>query len=326
MKNKSIVSVVIIAVVLLIVFVVSGKDEPKTDTTTTEGSGPVTIGLVVPTLDNPYFVDLTEAAREEASKNKNIRLIVQAAERGATDVERQIEIVENLISQNVDALVLVPTDSLAIIPVILDANNSRIPVVIVDNNLDKEASVKAGVDIVSFIGSDNFIGGQIAGKFLGEYLGGTGEVAILEGISGTEAAIDRKEGFQDSISKFNNIKVVASQTANWDRVEGLNVFGSILQANPGIDGVFASNDEMALGAVRAIEERGMSGEVVVVGFDAIDDAIEAVNQGRMIATVAQQPKEMGRLGVLVAMKAITGEKSDEYVPVPLKLITKNNSN
>ena len=312
MKKNFLYILGVVIVVLIVVFASYGGD---TDSKISK------IGFVVPTLDNPFFVDMTEAAQKEADKYSNIKLLVQAPERGATDIEKQIEIVENLISQQIDILVIVPADSRAIIPAIKDANDANIPVIIVDNNLDEEAVKKSGVKTLSYIGSDNFAGGQEAGRFIAEYLSGAGEVAILEGITGTEAAIDRKEGFEDVMKDFDNIEIVASQTANWSREEGLNIFQNILQASPSISAVFASNDEMALGAIQAIKAQGKTGEIAVVGFDAIDDALKAVEEGLMLATIAQQPKEMGRLGVINALMVLDGKEIEIHISVPLGVIT-----
>ncbi|HSR33378.1 MAG TPA: substrate-binding domain-containing protein, partial [Anaerolineae bacterium] len=147
-----------------------------------------------------------------------------------------------------------------------------------------------------------------------------GKVVELEGIAGTSAARDRGQGFNDYMSsQCSGVEIVARQTANFNRAEGLSVFENILQAQPEINGVFAHNDEMILGAIEAAEAAGRT-EMVFVGFDAIDDAVAAVEAGKLAATVAQQPSEMGRLGVEFAIKYLSGESVDEYVPVDLALV------
>jgi ribose transport system substrate-binding protein len=281
------------------------------------------IGFVVTTLANPYFVDMTNAAKQEAHKHPDVDLIVQAPDI-ATDTDRQIQIVEDLITQHVKAICVVPADSKSIVRVIAKANQANIPFLVLDNKVDEKVARDAGVTITSFIGSNNFLGGQLAGQFLGKQLNGKGKVAILEGITGVEAAVQRKSGFLDALKAFPQIQVVASQPADWDREKGLNVTQSIMQANPKLDGIFACNDEMALGAVRAIKGAGAKRKPFVVGFDAIQDALVAVKAGDMAATVAQLPAEVGRLGVATAVDKIEGHPIPASIPTEVKLITAEN--
>ncbi len=133
----------------------------------------------------------------------------------------------------------------------------------------------------------------------------------------------RGQGFEETINAQDAVELVASQTANFDRAEGLNVTENILQSNPGIRGIFAQNDEMALGAVRALGDQAGT-DVKIVGFDAIEDALKAIQSGKMNATVAQQPDKIGTLGVENAMKVIDGESVPKNIPVEVKLVTKEN--
>lgn len=281
------------------------------------------IGFVVTTLSNPYFVDMVEAAKLEAAKYPDIELLVQAPDQ-ATDNERQVQIIENMITQRVSAICVVPADSKSIVTVIKKANDAGIPVLVLDNKVDDATAKSAGITTTSFIGSNNFLGGQLAGKFVAEQLKGSGKVAILEGVAGVEAGIQRKEGFLDALKAFPNIKVVASQTANWKRDEGLNVTQAILTAQPDVNAIFACNDEMALGAVRGIENAKSKQKPFVVGFDAIKDALNAINEGTLLASVAQLPAEVGRLGVLTAVNKLDGKPIEANIPTDVKLITKEN--
>ena len=204
-----------------------------------------TIALVMKTLNNPFFIDMESGAREAADR-LGVNLIVQAADR-ELDVERQMQICENLIQRKVDVLCVTPSGTREIIPAIVKANASNIPVIIVDTRADLEALAQAGGRTASFIGSDNYDGGKIAGQFLAETLHGRGKVAILEGIPGHETADSRRQGFLDAIAGHSNIELVTSQPANWERDQGYNVFQNMLQAHPGINGLFAASDLMALG-------------------------------------------------------------------------------
>jgi ribose transport system substrate-binding protein len=282
------------------------------------------VALVMKTLNNPFFIDMQRGA-EDAAKKLNVDLVVQAAER-ETDVERQMQIVENLIQARVAALALTPSGSREVVPAVGKANASNIPVVIVDTRLDAKAAADAGVKTASFVGSDNYRGGQIIGEYLVKASGGHAKVGVLEGIPGHETGDSRVRGFKDAIKASPDVVIVASQTANWERDQGFNVFQNMLQAHPDINTVFACNDIMALGAVEAIAAAGKTGKIRVLGFDAIDDARKAILDGRMDATVAQYPDEMGRSAIEAAVKALRGESVPADISVRIGLVTKDNAN
>ena len=276
--------------------------------TPTEG---YTIGLSLSTLNNPFFVTLRDGA-QAAADAAGVELIVVDAQ---DDSAREATNIEDLIQRGVDALLVNPTDADAIVPSIERANAAGIPVF----TIDRAAS---GGEIVSHIASDNVAGGRMAAEYLCTALGGQGKVVELEGIAGTSAARDRGQGFNEYMSsECTGVEIVARQTANFNRAEGLTVFENILEAQPVIDGVFAHNDEMILGAIEAAKAANRAGEIVFVGFDAIDDAVAAVEAGDLAATVAQQPSEMGRLGIETAVKQLNGEAVESYIPVPLSLVT-----
>jgi ribose transport system substrate-binding protein len=202
------------------------------------------------------------------------------------------------------------------------ANASGIPVIIVDTQADLEALAQAGGQTATFIGSDNYDGGKIAGVFLARQLGGKGKVAILEGIPGHETGDSRRLGFLDAIAISPGIEVVSSQPANWERDQGFNVFQNMLQAHPKIIGLFAANDLMALGAMEAIAAAGKTGQITIVGFDALDEAREAIEKETMSGTVAQHPDEMGKAAIENAFKLLQGESIPKHIAVSIELITK----
>jgi ribose transport system substrate-binding protein len=286
-------------------------------------SGKPRVALVMKTLNNPFFIDMQRGA-EKAAKDLDVDLVVQAADR-ETDVERQMQIVENLIQAHVGALALTPSGSREVVPVVGKANAANIPVVIVDTRLDQKAATDAGVKTASFVGSDNYRGGQIIGEYLVKASSGKAKVAILEGIPGHETGDSRVRGFRDAIKGSPGVTIVASQPANWERDQGFNVFQNILQAHPDVDTVFACNDIMALGAIEAIAAAGKTGQIRVLGFDAIDDARRAITDGKMTATVAQYPDEMGRAAIEAAVKAMKGESVPPDIGVRIGLITKENA-
>jgi len=278
------------------------------------------VALVLKTLNNPFFIDMQRGA-EEAAKRLNVDLVVQAAER-ETDVEKQMQIIENLIQARVSALAITPSGSREVVPAVGKANEANIPVVIVDTRLDGKAATDAGVRTASFVGSDNYRGGQIVGEFLVKASGGRANVAILEGIPGHDTGDQRVRGFRDAVKAAPGVQIVASQTANWERDQGFTVFQNILQANPTVDTVFACNDMMALGAIEAIRAAGRTGKIRVLGFDAVQDARKAIEAGTMAATVAQFPDEMGRVAVESAVKALKGEQVPPESGVRIELVTK----
>jgi ribose transport system substrate-binding protein len=289
------------------------------------GSGGKTqIALVLKTLNSPFFIEMQRGAKDAAAK-LNVDLVVQAAER-EVDVERQMQIVENLINARVSALALTPSGSREAVPFVGKANAAGIPVVIVDTRLDPKAVADASVKTASFVGSDNYRGGQLIGEHLVKSSGGRAKVAILEGIPGHETGDSRIRGFKDAIKDSPGISIVASQTANWEREQGFTVFQNILQAHPDLDTVFACNDMMALGAIEAIAAARQAGKIRVLGFDAVPDARKALVEGTMEATVAQYPDEMGRVAVETAVKVLKGEPVAPEVTVRIGLVTKENAN
>lgn len=268
-----------------------------------------TIGLAISTLDNPFFVDLKDGAEAKAAELGVSLRVVDAQD----DPARQLSGIEDLIARKVDLILVNPTDSAAVVPAILAANRAGIPVITIDRSAD-------GGEVAAYIASDNVLGGKMAGEFIAELLGGKGKVVEIEGIPGTNAARERGQGFNEAMANYPEMEVVARQEAGFDRAKGLTVMENILQAQPEIDAVFCHNDEMALGAIIAIQAAGRADKIKVVGFDATDDAVAAVKEGRMLATVAQQPRLMGALGVEYALKVLQGEEVADFLPVPLELV------
>ncbi len=283
-----------------------------------EAGGP-RVALVLKTLNSPFFIEMQRGA-EEAARRLGIVLTVQAAER-EVDVDKQMQIIENLIQTGIKALCVTPSGSREIVPAIVKANQARIPVVVVDTKVDAEAASQAGARIDTFVGSDNYEGGRIAGRHLAELTGGKARVAVLEGIPGHETGDSRLRGFRDSLKDAPGIRIAASQTANWERDQGFTVFQNMLQAHPEIDALFACNDMMALGAVEAIAAAGRSGRIRIVGFDAVEDARKAIESGAMAASVAQSPADMGRIAVESAAKLVAGERVPAEQTVRIELVT-----
>ncbi len=285
-----------------------------------DGAGDApSVALVLKTLNSPFFIEL-EAGARQAADSLGIELVVQAPDR-EIDVERQMQIIENLLQTGIDVLTLTPSGSREIVSAIAEANQAGVPVVIVDTRADAQALAEAEATIATFIGSDNVDGGRIAGRFVAEALGGQGRVAVVEGIPGHETGDSRLRGFREVIAEHPGISIVASQTANWERDQAFNVTQNMLQSHSDLQAIFAANDMMALGAVEAIAAAGRTGDVLVVGFDALDEARQAIREGRMAATIAQHPRDMGRLAIESAWSILQGDTVPAEQPVGIELVT-----
>ena len=274
-----------------------------------EASDKKKVGLIVSTLNNPFFVKLKEGAEAKAEKLGYELLIMDSQ----NDPAKEVSNMEDMTSKGVSIVLLNPVDSDAAIAAIQVANNLDTPVI----TLDRMSN--AG-DVVTHIASDNVAGGVMAAEYIIKQLGGEGNIVELEGSAGSSATRDRGAGFNQGIkeAKFN---VVAKQTADFDRTKGLSVMENILQGKKDIKAVFAHNDEMALGALKALQDANLN-DVIVVGFDATDDAVESVKKGEMAATVAQQPEIIGSLGIETMDKVLKGESVDSFIPVELQLIAR----
>jgi ribose transport system substrate-binding protein len=276
------------------------------------------VALVLKTLNSPFFIEM-EAGARQAADSLGIELVVQAPDR-EIDVERQMQIVENLLQTGIDVLALTPSGSREVVSAIAEANQAGVPVVIVDTRADAQALADAGATVATFIGSDNVDGGRIAGRFVAEALGGQGRVGVVEGIPGHETGDSRLRGFREVLAEHPGISIVASQTANWERDQAFNVTQNMLQSHSDLQAIFAANDMMALGAVEAIAAAGRTGDVMVVGFDALDEARQAIRDGRMAATIAQHPRDMGRLAVESAWSILQGDAVPAEQPVGIELV------
>jgi len=310
MKRKQSVWMMVLVVLMSISLVGCSTQSNLENKDAAKPTGKVTIGLSISTLNNPFFVTLKEGAEKAAKAAGADLLVVDAGDKTA----KQVSDIEDLIQKKVSVIIINPTDSAAIVSAVESANKANIPVITVDR-------ASNGGKVVSHIASDNIKGGSMAAEYILKTLGNKGNIVELQGIAGTSAARDRGKGFHNIVDGKDGVKVVASQPADFDRAKGLKVMENILQGNKDIQAVFAHNDEMALGALSAIQASGKS-NILVVGFDATDDAVKAVKDGKMAATVAQKPDLIGKTALETALKVAKGEKVEASIPVALELITK----
>jgi len=267
------------------------------------------IGMVVSTLNNPFFVSMKEGAEKKA-KELGYEVVVLDSQ---NDAAKERANVEDLVQQGIAALIINPTDSDAVANSIKVANDKQIKVITVDRKAN-------GGEVTCHVASDNIKGGEMAATFILEKLNGKGNLVELQGIPGASATRDRGQGFHNIVDKKADVKVVASQAADFDRQKGLTVTENIIQATPQFDAIFAHNDEMALGAIKAVKAANKN--VIVVGFDGNDDAKAAVASGDLAATIAQKPDLMGSVAVENAVKIAKGETVAKEIPVELQLIKK----
>ena len=286
-------------------------DEPPSDEqlngSAADGTG--TIGFSISTLDHPFFVGMDEGARA-AQAQLGVDLVIVDAQ---NDTAKQASDIEDLMALGIEVLIVNPVDSAAVAPTIRDVMDAGIPVIAVDRWVD-------GVDVDVYIGTDNFEAAQMKAEHFISLVGEGASIAILEGTPGASSAIDRLAGFLDIAE--DRLDIVASQTANFARVDGMDVAENILTAHPDIQAIVAMNDEMALGAIEAAFGAGRTPgvDIYITGFDATDDARVAVADGTMLFTVEQQNVGMGFEGVETALGIMQGEMFPTNIPVDVAMI------
>ena len=276
-----------------------------------EASGPKVV-LAISTLNNPFFVELRDGAQAAADEAGVDLYIVDAQNDSATQANQ----LATATAGSTKAVIVNPVDSDAASASVNALLSADIPVVGVDRTVND-------AELTSLVASDNVAGGRQAADELAAAMGEKGTVISLQGVSGTSASRDRGAGFDEGMAAYPGITVVAEQTANFDRASALDVTTNLLQAHPDVTGIFAENDEMALGAIQALGARAGT-DVMVVGFDGTADGLTAISAGTLYATVAQQPAELGKLAVELAVKAIDGEDVEATVPVDVIAVTKTN--
>ncbi|MER3456400.1 MAG: LacI family transcriptional regulator [candidate division GAL15 bacterium] len=275
----------------------------------------ILLSMKGPGSGNPFWAAVERGARDTA-KALGVNLVVLAPP-AETDVQVQIAQIEDQIAKRVNAIVVAPTDVSALNSTFDKARARRIPVLFVDTD-------GTWPHKVTFIGTDNRAGGALGGKFLCERLRGRGEVAIITGVMTTQSIRARVEGARDTMRRCG-LQIVAELPANSDRALGQQVMEDILTRSPNVKGVFAANDLMALGAAEAVKARGKTGRVLIVGFDAIPEAAQAILRGELAASVAQNPYNMGKFGVESAVKVLRGQSVPRRIDTGTTLVTKQNA-
>ncbi|UTH45265.1 sugar ABC transporter substrate-binding protein [Loktanella salsilacus] len=277
------------------------------------------VGLVMKSLANEFFQNMMEGAEAHAAQRGDYELRAVGMQ-NETDFESQINAVENFITQGVDAIVIAPADSKAMVRPIKKAIAAGITVVNFDVALDADAKAQQGLEL-AFVGPDNRGGAKMAGDALAEALGAGGKVVIIEGNPGADNATQRRLGFEDAVAE-HSLDLLDSRTAHWETEEANQVFSTMLTAHPDLQGVMAANDSMAIGVVKALENAGRS-DIIVVGFDAIPAVLPMIEDGRMLASVDQFGQQMAANAIDLALDVVAGGPELEgWVTTPIELVTK----
>lgn len=283
-----------------------------------QGSHKPVVGLVMKSLANEFFKDMQEGAVKHAQERGDLTLIPVGIQ-SETDIDGQIAALENLITRKVDAIVIAPADSRALLSPIVRAMKAGIKIINIDVAFDPASMRKHHVDI-AFVGPDNRAGARLSGDVLAKALGRGGKVVIIEGNPGAENGVQRKLGFTDAIAA-GGLVLVDSRTGHWETEEANTVFTNMLTAHQDIQGVLAANDSMALGVVKAIDAAGKPGRIKVVSFDNIPAIQPLLKDGKVLATVDQFGAQLAAMGIDNAMEEIGGQTLTGWIKTPVKLIT-----
>ncbi|GLU35659.1 sugar ABC transporter substrate-binding protein [Trinickia caryophylli] len=282
------------------------------------------VALVMKSLANEFFLTMEEGAKDYQKHNANKFDLITNGIKNETDTAAQINIVEQMINSKVDAIVLAPADSKALVPVVKKAIDAGIIVVNIDNRLDPEVVKSKGVK-VPFVGPDNRKGARKVGEALARRLKAGDQVGIIEGVSTTTNAQQRTAGYKDAMEKAG-AKVVSVQSGDWEIDKGNAIAAAMLNQYPDLKALLCGNDNMAIGAVSAVRAAGKQGKVYVVGYDNINAVKPMLKSGRVLATADQFAAKQAVFGIDVALKALEehkkqGELSD-VVETPVELVTK----
>lgn len=277
------------------------------------------IALVMKSLANEFFQSMAEGARQhQRAHPEDYELIINGI-KNETDLSQQVSLVEQMVARGVDAIVIAPADSKALIPVLKRAREAGILIVNIDNRLDADALKSAGL-AVPFVGPDNRAGAKAVGVYLGKSLKPMDQVAIIEGVPTAFNSQQRRLGFVDAMQEAE-ANIVSTQAGNWEMAKANTVAASILTAHPDLKAILCANDSMALGAVAAVQSAGRT-EVNVVGFDNIRAVQSLIAEGKVLATADQHGDQLAVFGIESALAMLNGEQATEDRTTEIDLITR----
>lgn len=277
------------------------------------------IALVMKSLANEFFVTMAEGAKTHQASNADTYQLIVNGIRNESDLTQQVALVQQMMAQGVDAIVIAPADSRALVPVLAQALGQKIVVVNIDNKLDDATMQQAGID-VPFVGPDNRAGAKQVGAALAAHLQRGDKVAILEGIPTAFNAQQRRLGFEDAM-RDAGMQVVSVQSAHWEQDRANTVAAAMLREHPDLEAILASNDSMALGAAAAVRQAGRTGKVHIAGFDNIAAVRQLLQEGRVLATADQHADKLAVFGIEYALKILNGEAQPQDMQTPVDLVT-----
>jgi ABC-type sugar transport system substrate-binding protein len=296
-----------------------GGDDSGGGGSASSGGGGKTVGVMIKGLDNPFFAAMNDGVKA-AAKDTGADVQIQAAA-GLSDTSGQASKLEALIGQDMSCYVVNPISQTNLVQPLARVPDGT-PVVNIDSPVGEDAAEQAGLDISTYIGTDNVAAGGLAADTMAGLLKGGGAVGVIGGISGDATSNARVEGFTSGAKgRFEPLETVAG---NWDRAKALNAAEDLMRSNPDIKGFFAANDQMALGIAQAVKNAGKKGQIAIIGVDGIEDALKAVRSGDMAATVSQYPYTIGQLGVEACLAAAQGKELPANVEAPVQVVTKDN--
>jgi len=318
LKAKKVLALLVTMLLMVSLLAGCGSSDSKqaTDKKAAPAAGAKkTVGVLMCDFSDQFQTYMIDGMKQAAEKLKTDNIEVVFMD-GKYDANKQMSQMENLIAQKVDVVVVMAVDSQAAKPMVEAAIKAGIKVISVNRPLINQEVALA------YVGSDSVISGEIEAQKMADLLGGKGDLVMLEGGFGHQAQIDRKQGIENVLKKYPDMKIVASQSGEWYRDKGMKIMENWLQSGIKIDGVLAHNDEMALGAIKAIEDAGKLGQIKVGGIDATPEALKYVKDGKLDFTVFQDAKGQGRAAIETAGKIIKGEKVEAKVIIPYELVPK----
>jgi inositol transport system substrate-binding protein len=311
---KKINMLVVSIIVLTLIASCGAPAAPATEAPAAGGDDQVTIGVTMK-FDDLWLTTLRDAMSEYAATQPGVELVMVDSKE---DVATQLAQVENFVAQKVDAIVVIAANTDAADPMTKAAQDAGIPLLYV-NRLP--SNLPEGI---SYVGSESIQAGIMQAEWIAEQLGGKGNVVIMNGDLAQEAAQKRTEGEKQVFAKYPDITIIREDTGNWSRDQGLALMENWLASGDQIDAVASNNDEMAIGALQAIDAAGKLGEIIVGGVDASPDALQEMDKGRLDVTVFQNAKGQGEGGIKVAIALAKGEQVEKYTWIPFELVTPEN--
>ena len=285
-----------------------------------DGQSRPKVALIMKSLANEFFSTMAEGAKTHQQTHAQQYDLVANGIKDERDLSRQVALVDEMVAAGVDAIVIAPADSKALVPSLRKAMQKGIVVVNIDNRLDTE--VLAAEDVaIPFVGPDNQAGAKAVADYLATKLAAGDKVAILEGIRTSFNAQQRLAGFQQSMEQAG-VEIVSSQSAEWEMAKANTIALSMISEHPEIKAILAANDSMALGAIAAVKSAGKSGEILVVGFDNISAVQEAIREGKILATADQYGDQLAVFGIETALKRLADKNhASDDVQTPVDLVT-----